>query len=164
MKQIAALLLLGMFAIAAQGQLYKWTDANGKVHYTDTPPPDSAKEQHTIDVKPASRPASASPGGPASGKAAGAQGSAPKTFAEKQAEYEKQKKERDESAAKESKKVADAKAKEDACKQAQATLRNLQSGVRLFETDEKGQRYVMSDAARAQQIEAAQKTVNETCS
>lgn len=31
------------FALAAQAQLYRWTDESGKVHYTDTQPPASAK-------------------------------------------------------------------------------------------------------------------------
>ena len=31
------------FALAAQAQLYRWTDESGKVHYTDTQPPANAK-------------------------------------------------------------------------------------------------------------------------
>lgn len=42
MRVLAALSLL-VFALAAQAQLYRWTDENGKVHYTDTQPPASAK-------------------------------------------------------------------------------------------------------------------------
>ena len=30
-------------ALAAQAQLYRWTDESGKTHYTDTPPPADAK-------------------------------------------------------------------------------------------------------------------------
>ncbi len=37
---LALSLLLAM--ASAQAQLYKWTDAQGKVHYTDTPPPPAA--------------------------------------------------------------------------------------------------------------------------
>jgi hypothetical protein len=33
--------------VAAQ-TLYRWTDADGKVHYTDSPPPSSAKEARTV--------------------------------------------------------------------------------------------------------------------
>jgi glutaredoxin len=37
-------LVLILFAIPAMaGTLYRWTDAQGKVHYTDQPPPASAK-------------------------------------------------------------------------------------------------------------------------
>ncbi len=31
-----------LFAAAAAAQLYRWVDKDGKVHYTDTPPPSSA--------------------------------------------------------------------------------------------------------------------------
>ena len=42
MRVLTALSLL-VFALAAQAQLYRWTDGSGKVHYTDTQPPASAK-------------------------------------------------------------------------------------------------------------------------
>lgn len=47
MKTIqAALVLLGLAAALgyAQSNVYKWTDKDGKVHFTDTPPPDDAKD------------------------------------------------------------------------------------------------------------------------
>jgi len=42
MRVLAAFTLL-LFALAAQAQLYRWTDASGNVHYTDTQPPANAK-------------------------------------------------------------------------------------------------------------------------
>jgi glutaredoxin len=36
-------LALLLCAGAASAQMYKWVDANGKTHYTDTPPPPTAK-------------------------------------------------------------------------------------------------------------------------
>jgi glutaredoxin len=33
-----------LFAAAASAQLYRWVDKDGKVHYTDTPPPASATQ------------------------------------------------------------------------------------------------------------------------
>ena len=42
MRVLTAFSLL-LFALAAQAQLYRWTDENGKVHYTDTQPPANAK-------------------------------------------------------------------------------------------------------------------------
>jgi hypothetical protein len=41
MRSLFALSLLA-FALTAQAQLYRWTDENGKVHYTDLPPPANA--------------------------------------------------------------------------------------------------------------------------
>lgn len=42
MRVLAAFSLV-LFAVAAQAQLYRWTDENGTVHYTDTQPPANAK-------------------------------------------------------------------------------------------------------------------------
>jgi glutaredoxin len=39
---LAVLLCAAAFAVLAQ-QLYRWTDENGRVHITDTPPPASAR-------------------------------------------------------------------------------------------------------------------------
>lgn len=42
MRSVILAALLGA-AFATQAQLYRWTDAQGRVHVTDTPPPPSAK-------------------------------------------------------------------------------------------------------------------------
>jgi len=39
---LALALLLVLTAQPAQAKMYKWVDAQGNVHYTDTPPPESA--------------------------------------------------------------------------------------------------------------------------
>lgn len=43
MKNWSCLLLTLLFATSAQAQMYKWVGADGKVTYSDTPPPGSAK-------------------------------------------------------------------------------------------------------------------------
>jgi hypothetical protein len=39
MKIVAIVLVLLYGTLSAQAGIYKWTDENGKVHYTQTPPP-----------------------------------------------------------------------------------------------------------------------------
>ena len=41
---VLPLLLSAAVAVPAQAQMYKWKDAKGVTHYTDTPPPASAKK------------------------------------------------------------------------------------------------------------------------
>lgn len=51
MRRLAPLLLLLVFIgvpLVAGAQVYKWTDANGTVHYADAPPPNGAEYK---DVK-----------------------------------------------------------------------------------------------------------------
>ncbi|MES2128545.1 MAG: DUF4124 domain-containing protein [Pseudomonadota bacterium] len=50
-----ALLVLAVAALPAAAQMYKWTDANGKIHYSDTPPLEGKVEE--IKVAPAPPPA-----------------------------------------------------------------------------------------------------------
>ena len=49
---IQCLLVLVAFALtsldADAGKLYKWVDENGKVHYTDTPPPESSSKEREV--------------------------------------------------------------------------------------------------------------------
>ena len=55
MRGLLAVSLLAC-ALTAQAQLYRWTDESGKVHYTDTPPPATARN---VEKKAAARPAGA---------------------------------------------------------------------------------------------------------
>lgn len=41
---------LALMAFAASAQLYRWTDEQGRVHITDTPPPASAKDVQKKDL------------------------------------------------------------------------------------------------------------------
>lgn len=62
-RLVAALALAAAACGAAAQQLYQWTDENGRVHVTDTPPPASAKEKRV--VKPAGAAAKAASAKPA---------------------------------------------------------------------------------------------------
>jgi glutaredoxin len=53
----AALLVLAAGAAAAQGQVYKWKDAAGVIHYSDTPPPAGQAKVLRPDNQPAVAPA-----------------------------------------------------------------------------------------------------------
>src|ERR1022692_2538627 len=55
MRVLIAFSLLA-FALAAEAQLYRWTDESGTVHYTDTPPPANAK---SVQKKGSARPGGA---------------------------------------------------------------------------------------------------------
>jgi len=43
-------------AFAASGQVYKWTDAQGVVHYSDAPPPTTQSNVQTVRVTGGDRP------------------------------------------------------------------------------------------------------------
>lgn len=58
---LTLLVLPALAQTAAAGTLYRWTDADGKVHFTDQPPPASAKNASQKSYKGGAAEASASP-------------------------------------------------------------------------------------------------------
>jgi glutaredoxin len=50
MKALAPIALLALCVAAHAGQLYRWTDEAGRVHYTDQPPPPTAKTAETKNL------------------------------------------------------------------------------------------------------------------
>jgi glutaredoxin len=59
--KLAPLLLILCSMPALAGTLYRWTDADGKVHYTDQPPPASVKHSTQKTYRSGSQDAVASP-------------------------------------------------------------------------------------------------------
>src|SRR4051794_23228290 len=57
----AAVCLVCVAALPAQAQVYKWVDANGKVQYSDAPPPAVKKTEVVKGAMTASKPAADSP-------------------------------------------------------------------------------------------------------
>jgi len=49
MKEVAIVLLCLCLPIAVNAQIYKWVDASGQTHYSQTPPP--GKEAKTINIR-----------------------------------------------------------------------------------------------------------------
>ena len=60
MIQVRSLLAISLAIVAgaASAQLYRWTDADGKVHITDTPPPPNARN---VQKKAAPAPSTSAP-------------------------------------------------------------------------------------------------------
>jgi hypothetical protein len=57
-------------AFAASGQVYKWTDAQGVVHYSDAPPPTTQANVQTVRVTGGDRPHDVAGSAPAEADAA----------------------------------------------------------------------------------------------
>ena len=141
-------------------QTYKWTDADGKIHYSDQPPPANAKEEVTIKPrKPSAPTTSAAP----SASEKGAATARPKTFIEQEAEFRKRQVETAEREAAAKKKAAEAAEKKQNCEQARAQVKNLQSGGRMTRANAQGEREYLNDAQIAQEIERGKKTVDSWC-
>lgn len=138
-------MFLGLLALAphAHAELYKWTDAQGKVHYTDQPPTVSAQ---TIKNS-------------ATGQAGTTTQATQSLNAQEQA-YQKRRKEAEDARAKEAEQSRIAR---ENCDKARKNLDALNKSSRVYTTNAAGQRTYMDDAARAGALANSQKAVSEFC-
>lgn len=153
MRQLLTIVSMLALATVAQAGVTRWVDAEGKVHYSDQPPPPTAKSQKTLDLK-------ASPALPI---AAPDSKGGEKSLAEKDLESRKRRVQAEETATKQARDQEEAKSKKANCEQARNQLQALQEGQRIAKFNEKGERVFLEDSDRAQAIEAAKKTVDSWC-
>ena len=134
------------FAAHAHADLYKWTDAQGRVHYTDQPPAVNATA-----IK-----------GTATGQAATTSQAQQSLDAKDQA-YQKRRKETEEARAKAEKEAEQARIQRENCAKARSNLSTLQNTPRVYTNNAAGQRTYMDDATRASALANSQKAVSDFC-
>ena len=148
------LLILLMLASAnACAELNKWVDEHGKVHYSDQRPPANvqAKKLRSSSIT------------PASGVAATSAPAAAKTFVEREAEWKKAQREKQDAADKTAKEQVQAEEQKTNCALSQQNLRTFQADVPVAEIDAKGERVFLDDSKRKQRIAKAQQDVSIWC-
>lgn len=148
--RLALLLLLACCTTVAVGQTYKWRDANGRIQYTDTPPPAGAKDVQTMQKT--------RPSGPSAPAAA-----AP-SVADQEAQFRKRLAEQEESKAKAAKADEEERVRARNCEQARGQLAALQSGGRMVRFNDAGERIAIDDAERERSTAEAQKAIENWCS
>ncbi len=167
---VAAIVLAGFASTPSEAQ-WAWKDGNGRLVYSDRPPP--------ADIKPASivrqpntqvlaNPAPASgpldeAGKPADAKAAPAS-NAPKTIAEREMEFRKRQQERAEGEKKAAEEQAKSATKSAECERARGYMKSLEDGIRIARTDASGNREFLDDAQRAAEVERTRKIMQSACS
>jgi hypothetical protein len=133
----------------AQGQLLKCVSKSGKVEYAQACPEGTTEQKTGIR---------SAPGGGASSAPA------PKSYAERDADFKKRQIEQQEAQQKAAKSSAEASAKKEDCDNARAYLKTIEDGVRLTRTDPKtGERVFMEDAERAAEATRARGRIAQAC-
>ncbi|MGA8862292.1 MAG: DUF4124 domain-containing protein [Gallionella sp.] len=144
------LLILLMIASAnAVAEVNKWIDDQGRVHYSDQPPPPDVQAK-TL-------------GSPSAASASGVAGTGEPTFVEQEAALKRTQQADQAAAAQAAQKQAAADALKANCNSAQQNLRNLQSGVRISDVNASGERYFLDDSQRQQRIDKAQQDISNYC-
>jgi Domain of unknown function (DUF4124) len=157
-RLFAALAIL-LATATVTAQVFKWIDKDGKVHFTDTPPPADA-------VKGEAKKLTIAPSGNAGANAAApkAAGERAKVGAKDSAkEAEKSKADAAEKAKKEEDTERIAKQNEERCREAKRYLSSLETGQPLVRNNDAGERTLMSDAERAAEVARAKTAMSESC-
>jgi Domain of unknown function (DUF4124) len=151
---IAAAILLAAATVTAQ--VYRWVDKDGKVQFTDVPPPANATKAEPKKVLDA-------PGG----AAAAATPSPQKSIAEQAKEFDKRRKEQAKSGDEKAKKDEEAKKNADIdsenCRNAKSALRDLETGRPINRTAESGERYYLSEEQRQAEAARAREIAGNAC-
>ena len=127
--------------------IYKWTDASGKVHYSDIPPP----QMQVQSLK-----------GVSAGQAE-TTAQATRSLDEKNQAYQKRRDESEQARAKSEKEAEQARIKRENCDKARRNLSAMQNTPRVYTASPSGQRSYMDDSARTRAMVNSQKAVSEYC-
>lgn len=173
MKLIQKILVMAvcLLSMAASAQ-WQWIDKDGRKVFSDRAPPSDILEKNilkrpggsptTVPITPVSAGMDASSATTASGPQGGA--SAPKSSGvDKELAEKKKKAEEAELAKRKAEEERILKARVENCARAKQGKATFDSGVRVSRTNEKGEREVMDEAARATEIKRIQAIIDADC-
>lgn len=161
-------LLAGLLAgpVAAQN-IWKWRDQDGRVQVSDRPPPASVPDSAILQRPPGSRPTVIDLDAPKPAAAAPAKPASAAAPVESELEARKRKLQAEQQAQQQAKLQAD-KTQQQArkaqnCTRARNQLAALESGQRMARANDKGEREVLDDRGRAEELQRTRDDVASNC-
>jgi len=151
--------VLGVCLALPAAAQWKWRGKDGRIQYSDLPPPAGTADQDILQRPNPSR--RFAPPAPASAPASGAATAAAKVEPELEAKRRKAEQEQAEKD-KASQAQVDA-AKAENCAKAKSYLRTLDDGIRITRTDAKGEREVLDDKGRAEETKRTREVIASNC-
>lgn len=149
----ALLSVLLFLSGAVFADLYRWVDENGKVHYTDTPPPGNARKSKKLQT-----PSAVAPSVETEDDAQQAP-----SYVEKEAEFRKRQVEKAEQQAAQAREKQEADDKKNNCNAARSRLATLQAGGRIARYDAQGEREILGDKEIQDGIASAKNEIEAAC-
>lgn len=150
---LCALLCLPMIAGA---KVYKWVDKDGNVHFTETPPPEETVKAEEVDVS--------------RSELSESQRQEAIRLKRNRDPGDSQSAANDDAALKDRQKAIEAQMEADyqaqrikACNSAKVNLQMMQSGGRVYEQNDAGERIPIGDDDRAQRVTHYQGKVKQYC-
>jgi len=163
MIRFALFVIASLGAAAAQAQVYKCLDANGRTVYSQNPCPPSMKSEtmQRRGIPPAS---AVAPAGTADNASkSGAAKSGPKTAADQEQDFRKRQQDQAKASKAADQKSAEAQAKDANCRNARQRLAQYEIGGRISQINDKGERYYMDDAQIETEKARARADVSQSC-
>ena len=156
-----ASLVLCLLAAPAWADTYKWTDEEGKVHYSDQPPPTAITKSQTIKAaKPLA--SEAPPGAPPTGTSLpGA--NAPKSASDQEMEFRRRRLQQAELEAKTQKDAQAAEEKKRNCQRATEQVQAYERGGRITRYGPTGEQVYLTDGEVQSELSNARKSADSWC-
>jgi hypothetical protein len=150
-------------ALPAEAQ-WRWRDANGRVTASDMPPPRDIPEKDILQ-RPSNVARAAATAATAANAAASAASAAPTASAPADKDLQARKKaaEQEQQAKAKAEEQRNAAIRADNCARARSHLSTLESGQRLARVNDKGEREVLDDKARAEEVRRARDVIASDC-
>jgi hypothetical protein len=151
-------MLLAAWPAAAQ---WKWKDARGQVVISDVPPPRDIPERDVLQKPEIVVRRTAAQAAPAASAPAVETVAKAKVDPELEARKKKAEQEQTDKAKAEEEKVAQQRAEN--CKRARSHMASLDSGIRLSRVNDKGEREILDDKQRADEINRTRQVIASDC-
>lgn len=148
MRNLVFLTLLLLFAVTANGQIYKWIDGKGNTQYSDQPSAGVSQNEKMVEIQLSSQPVVNEDKDITKGSVEKKQ-----TFREKRAAREEAR----------NKHLAEAKMKKENCFRSQSNLELLENSERLSVPDGNGGIIDVDDYLRQKYIDEALKNIASYC-
>lgn len=159
-----SLLLLGCLATMhhAHAVQWKWIDAQGKMQYSDRPPPNDVPDKNILK-RPANRAATSSTKPPLAPTSASSASTAKPGATEPELEKKRREAEAAESAKQKTEEEKRAQAKAENCQKARKYERAIEQGYRVSRVNDKGEREFLDEKALAAEKANARRVISSDC-
>ncbi|WP_372526874.1 DUF4124 domain-containing protein [Piscinibacter sp.] len=157
---IAVSILLGATLSLPAAAQWKWRDKGGQIQYSDLPPPPGVAEQDILQ-RPHSNQRRTAPAAAAS--AASGLTLTPAKAVEPELEAKRRKAEQDQAAKTKAEEEKIAVARAENCTRAKGHLRSLEDGLRIARTNDKGEREILDDKGRAEELKRTRDIIASDC-
>lgn len=162
-RSLAGMLALALLCLLAQpvAAQWVWKDENGRVTASDRPPPKNVPDR---DIMSRPQPVVVRAAPAASAPAAAAPAPALPTAADRELEARKRSADQTQEAAARAAEQKVAEQRAENCRRARSHQAALDGGQRIARTNEKGEREILDDKGRAEELRRAREVIASDCS